>query len=162
MAKWRKDSRPEEVANRLEAVKDRSVAGEAAFIGFEHSELVVVLGGMIEFDPTIPELERRKILSKATFEAGAKGNITSALLLQSCRKQETEYLRKPLAAFCLLTGLSLASVRNLPSVRIGSSVITFNPKAKVARQYREKLYSDARLSPPGTACGPAKARQPPR
>jgi hypothetical protein len=146
MAKWREGSHPDEVANRLEAAKDGSVAGKAAFFGFEHSELVIVLGGMIEFAAAIPELERRKILNKATFEAGGKGKITPTLLLQSCHKQETEYLRRPLTAFRLLTGVSLASVHNLPSIRIGSSAITFNPKAQVARQHRAKLYSDAKFS----------------
>lgn len=146
MAKWRKDSHPDEVANRLEAAKDGSVAGKAAFSGFEHSELVIVLGGMIEFAPAIPELERQKILNKATFEAGGKGKITPALLLQSCHKQETEYLRRPLTAFRLLTGVSLDAVHNLPSIRIGSSSITFNPKVQAARQHRAKLYSDAKFS----------------
>lgn len=146
MAKWRKDSRPNEVANRLEASKDVSVAGKAAFSGFEHSELVIVLGGMVEFAPAIPELEKQKILNKATFEAGGKGKITPTLLLQSCHKQETEYLRRPLTAFRLFTGVSLASVHILPSIRIGSSAITFNPKAQVARQHRARLYSDAKFS----------------
>jgi hypothetical protein len=146
MAKWRKDSHPDEVANRLEAVKDGSVPGKAAFFGFEHSELVIVLGGMIEFAPAIPELERRKILSKATFDAGGKGKITPTLLLQSCHKQETEYLRRPLTPFRLLTGVSFAPVHKLPSIRIGSSAITFNPKAQVARQHRARLYGDAKFS----------------
>jgi hypothetical protein len=146
MAKWRNEVRPDEIASRLEAVKDGSVSGKGAFLGFEHSELVIVLGGMVEFAPTIPELERQKILNKATFEAAAKGKITSALLLQSCQKQEAEYLRRPLATFRLLTGVSLTSTHNLPSVRIGSSTITFNPKAKVARQHRARLYNEARLS----------------
>ena len=146
MAKWRKDSHPDEVAKRLEAAKDGSVAGKAAFLGFEHSELVIVLGGMIEFAPEIPELERRKILNKATFDAGGKGKITPTLLLQSCRKQETEYLRRPLTAFRLFTGVSLASVHTLPSIRIGSSGITFNPKAPVARRHRARLYDDAKFS----------------
>jgi hypothetical protein len=146
MAKLRKGSHLDEVANRLEAAKDRSVPGKAAFFGFEHSELVIVLGGMIEFAPAIPELERQKILSKATFEAGAKGKITPTLLLQSCHKQEAEYLRRPLTAFRLLTGVSLASVHKLPSIRIASSTIIFNPKAQVARQHRARLYNHAKLS----------------
>lgn len=146
MAKWRKDSNPDEVARRLEAAKDVSVPGKASFFGFECSELVIVLGGMIEFAPAIPELERQKILSKATFEAGGKGKITPTHLLQSCQKQETEYLRKPMTAFRLLTGVSLASAHNLPSIRIGSSAITFNPKAQVARQHRARLYDEVKLS----------------
>lgn len=146
MAKWRNETRPDEIANRLEAIKDGSIAGRGAFFGFEHSELVIVLGGMIEFAPTIPELERLKILNKATFEAAAKGKVTAALLLQSCQKQELAYLRRPLTTFRLLSGVSLASSHNLPCVRIGSSTITFNPKARAARQHRARLYSEAKFS----------------
>lgn len=146
MAKWRKDSNPDEIAKRLEAAKSGSGAGQVTFSGFEHSEFIIVLGGMIEFAPEIPELEWRKILNKAVFDAGGKGKITSPLLLQSCHKQETEYLRKPLAVFRLLTGVSIASIHSLPSIRIGPSAITFNPKAKVARQHRARLHRDARLS----------------
>lgn len=146
MAKWRKDSHPDEVANRLEAARDGSAPSKGAFFGFEHSELVIVLGGMIEFASAIPELERQKILNKATFEAGGNGKITPNLLLQSCQKQASEYLRRPLTAFRLHTGVSLASVHKLPSVRIGSSAITFNPKAQVARQHRARLYGNAKFS----------------
>ena len=146
MAKWRKDSHPDEVATRLEAVRDGSIPGRGAFKGFEHSELVIVLGGMIEFASAIPELETQKILNKATFEAAGKGTITPASLLKCCHQQETEYLRRPVTAFRLLTGVSLAPIHELPSIRIGSSVITFNPKAQVARQQRARLYGDVKFS----------------
>ncbi len=141
-----KDSQLDEVALRLEAVKDGSVPGKVAFFGFEYSELVILLGGMIEFEPTIPELERQKILRKAIFEAGVKGKITSNFLLKSCHKQENEYLRRPVATYRLLTGVSLASVHTLPSIRIGSSTITFNPKAEVAKKHRARLYNDVKFS----------------
>lgn len=146
MAKWRKDSHPDEVAKRLEAAKSVSGGGQVSFSGFEISELLIVLGGMIESTPELPELERRKILNKAAFEAGGKGKITSALLLQSCHRQEAEYLRKPLTALRLLTGVSMASIHRLPPIRIGSCAITFNPKAKVARQHRARLHRDVRFS----------------
>jgi hypothetical protein len=146
MANLRKDARLEEVASRLEAARDGSVPGKGAFRGFEYSELVIVLGGLMEFAPEIPEVERQRILSQATFQAAAIGEITPAQLLLCCQMQEAEYLRKPLVDYRLLTGISLTSASKLPSLRIESTTISFGAHGPTAGRHRSLLYDDAKYS----------------
>jgi hypothetical protein len=146
MAKWRKEFNPDEVVKRLEEAKSGSTPGNVSFTGFEVSEQLLILGGMIEIAPEIPDLERRKIVNAAAFEAGAKGQITANSFLHSCQGHEAEYFRKPVTDFRLLTGISIASDIQLRPIRMGTLTITFNPRARVAEKNRAKLHQEVKFS----------------
>lgn len=146
MAKWREGCKPDEVAKRLEKAKHISGTAEISFSGFEHTELLVVLGGMVEFREKIPELERKRILSSAVSEAGKAGKITPKALLKKCQVLESAYLRKPCALYRLYTGVSVARTISIAPIRIANSTITFNPRAVNATEHRQQLYKVAKDS----------------
>lgn len=146
MANWRKGSDPREIVRRIERSKTRSGVA-SAFSYFDHSEHLVLLGGMVEMNAAIPETEKRNILNRSTFDTASQGAITATGLLRNITTHEAAYLRQPLTKFRLLTGISLAITLALPHFRIQSANISFGSKlTNRERRARENLLDQARHS----------------
>lgn len=147
MATWRKGYDPHQLAQRIEQAKTDSTSGGVSYSGFEHSEHVVLLGGMLELNEQIPDVEKRRILNKATFDAGAKGVVTPDSLRHHASKLESEYFRKPISDFRLRTGISIGRGIKMPMFRINGASISINPKlSKSISHHRTELLASARYS----------------
>lgn len=96
MADWISDYNPHQVAEAFEKAKNVDKNGKVTFQGFTHYDYVVILNSMVSLNKEIPLLEKRRVISQAIFEAGAKGKITAERLLSEIRNLESKYLRRPL------------------------------------------------------------------
>lgn len=114
MSTWRNGYDPSQLAQRIEQTKTISADGRVSYSGFEHTEHLVLLGGMLDLNEQIPDIEKQRILNKATFNAGAKGVVTPDSLRHHASKLESEYLRKPITDFRLLTGVSIGRAIEMP------------------------------------------------
>lgn len=147
MPSWVKDYKPEIVAQRMEKAKTSSGEGKVSFSGFEHSEHVVLLNSMIELDREVPEIEKRRIINRATFKAGEKGVITSKSILREIGKLEREYLSTEKKKYRLITGISISPLCQFPKVYFDGSFIVVHARLnKASQNSRSKLMNKAKHS----------------
>lgn len=147
MSTWRNGCDPSQLAQRIEQAKTISADGRVSYSGFEHAEHLVLLGGMLDLNKQIPDIEKRRILNKATFNVGAKGVVTPDSLRHHASNLESEYFRKPITDFRLLTGVSIERAIEMPIFRINGGSISINPKlSKTTSRHRAALLADARGS----------------
>ena len=147
MPSWVKGYNPELISQRMEKVKTVSDDGKVSFRGFEHSEHVVLLNSMITLDEEVPEIEKRRIINKATFKAGAKGEITAKSILSEVGRLERDYLSTTEQKFRLLTEISISSWCQLPKIYFdGSCIVVHAHLNKASRNSRNKLIVDAKHS----------------
>lgn len=145
MATWRSGFDQNELARRIE--NSRTKSGPTQFLSFEHLEHAVVLNGMIIINDTIPEIEKQRILNKATFAAAEKGPITADSLLRQVHELESGYLKQPKCHFQLLSGISIANTQKVTGCRQGTCSITFGKSpSKKAQNVRNDLLLQARHS----------------
>ena len=147
MAKWISDYNPHEVAEALEKAKNVDKNGKVTFQGFAHYDYAVVLNSMVSLNKEIPLLEKERIINQATFQAGAKGKITAEKLLSEIKNLESEYLRRPLQRYNLVTSISVNRFCKLKRTKIYGCTISFCPSLpKVYREGISKITHHARHS----------------
>ena len=147
MPSWVKDYKPELIAQRMEKTKTISGEGKVSFSGFVHSEHLVLLNSMVELDREVPEVEKRRIISQATFKAGEKGEITSKSILREIGKLEREYLITEKKKYRLVTDISVSRLCQFPKVFFGGSFIVVHARLnKTSQNSRAKLINEAKYS----------------
>lgn len=116
------------IAERLERAKTAGQNGNVSFDGFIADEVTAILTSCVQFEAKIPELQRKRILHHAAFEAGKRGVITRHSLLRALTHLEREYLAQPVAPYVLVTTLSVRTWPwRLPErIRIDGTTITFS------------------------------------
>lgn len=127
MAEWIPDYNPHEVAEAFEKAKSVDKNGKVKFQGFAYYDYAVVLNSMVSLNKEIPPLEKRRIISQAIFQAGAKGKITAERLLSEMRSFESKYLRRPLQKYNLVTSISVNRVCKLKRKKVYGCTISFCP-----------------------------------
>jgi hypothetical protein len=127
MAKWLKDYNPQQIAEVLEKTKSEDKNGRVSFQGFASHEYSLVLNRIISLNQQIPQLEKNGIVHKAIFKAGGKGKITADILLKEIRKLESNYLKRPLHKYYLITSISVDRNCKLGRRRINNCTISFIP-----------------------------------
>src|SRR3989304_2390348 len=105
-AQWKKGCSIEKFTARLESSKMPKEDGGAQFEGFEFRDCAAVLYNLVECKG-IPEGEKRRIVTKSIFNAGANGTITPDSLLCEIRALEVDFWKEPLARYVLCTSLSI-------------------------------------------------------
>ena len=125
MANWISDYSPHEVAEVFEKAKSIDKNGKVRFQGFAAYDYTVVLNSMVSLNKEIPPLEKIRIISKAKFHAGAKGKITAERLLSEIRNLESEYLRRPLQKYNLVTSISVSRLCKLKRKKVHGCTISF-------------------------------------
>lgn len=144
MASSRKDTDLPGLAARAEAAKTDGDPTGFLTGGLFYSDFAIILGGCIDFEPSIPEFERRRIVQKVAIDSALPRPITAQVLLKACSKLEAAYLAMPTRPFRLLTEVSLWWTLDVPKSKIGSVSITFKPKLDRAYAQRAKLANDSR------------------
>ncbi len=125
-ASWLQNYDPNRLAEKLEEAKIVDESGKISFNGFAHTEYVVVLNTMVKFSNELPELEKRKIVNKATFNAAACGQITASNLLKEINRLESDYLKLPAKKHVLVTSISASRSFKLKRININGGTISFN------------------------------------
>ena len=144
MVARRKDNDLSTLAARAEQAK--ADGDPAGFItgGFATSDFAIVLAGSLDFDPELPEFERKRIALKVAHDPAFPRPITADVLLKLCSKLEREYLARPKRSFRLLTEISLWWTVDVPTTRIGETTLTFQPKRSKGFAERAKLFQESR------------------
>lgn len=147
MADWKSDYNPHEVAKALEKAKSVDKNGKVRFQGFAYYDYAVVLNSMVSLNKEIPLLEKRRVISKAISQAGAKGKITTERLLSEIRNLESKYLRRPLQRYNLVTSISVNRLCNLKRKKVCGCTISFCPfLPKIYGEGISKIIQHARHS----------------
>ena len=131
----------------MEKVKSIDKDGSVTFIGFDHTEQVVVLNSMLSFHKEIPEIEKSNIINSATFQVGKKGKITADALLNEIIEREQSYLDKKPERFTLISGISIYRFYHLANsfIRWCTCKIEANLNKKYIKT-RNKILEGARNS----------------
>jgi len=144
MVTHRKDGDLATLAARAEQAK--AYGDPSGFItgGLATSDFAIILGGCVEFDPELPEIERRAITLKIAHDPALPRPITADSLLKLCSKLEREYLARHERSFRLLTEVSLWWTIDVPATRIGGTTLTFKPKLRKGFIERAKLFEESK------------------
>lgn len=127
MAKWKSNYSPHEVTEAFEKAKNLDKNGKVRFQGFDFYDYTVVLNSMVSLNKEIPPLEKRRIINQARYQAGAKGKITTKGLLSEIGNLESQYIKRPLQKYNLVTSISVNRVCKLKRKKIHGCTISFCP-----------------------------------
>ncbi len=126
-ATWVEGYSPDLFCRRLEEAKTVDSNGKVSFQGFEFTSNVVVLNSMVSMSSRIPELEKKRIITKAAFGAAAQGSITPQNILLEIDNLEKQYLSESPKKYLLVTSLSVQRFFKLRRQSINGCTITFAP-----------------------------------
>lgn len=126
-AEWKKGCAIEKFTARLESSKIRKEDGGASFEGFEFDDCAAVLYNLLECKG-IPEGEKRRIVTKSIFNAGANGAISPDSLLSEIRSLEIGFWKEPVLRYVLCTSLSIDRFSELKSRKLDRTLIRFMPR----------------------------------
>ena len=145
MVSWINDKYdPDQLARRMESIKTINKKGQASFKGFEYREHITLLCSMLQFREEIPDFEKRKIIVKASFNAGSKGDINPKRLITEIGKLEEVYLKLPIKKYYLVTTISISKKIKIKRYNIDKCTIVFKSNLpKIFISNREKLIKHA-------------------
>jgi len=146
-AKWVQGYSPDLLCGRLEEIKSLDSSGKASFKGFDFTSNVAVLNSMVFLDNSIPQVEKKRIITKAAFNSAGFGVITPDSLLSEIGKLEKQYLRETPKKYVLVTSLSIGRFIKVRRQSMNGCTLTFHtdiPKVfreEVAKIERQASYS---------------------
>jgi len=121
-ASWRKDYERPVILSALEPHRAKGNEGRPVFPGGPVNDVLGVLTFALEFSKPLPELERRRIVTKALFAAAAHP-LTASSVLREVSKLESEFARHPAEPYVLVAFVSLdLGVRMRPRSISGASM----------------------------------------
>lgn len=122
MAVWKKKRyQPEQIVQKIEEYRE---SGRKGFPFFD-KETQTLLLSMIAFDHTLPEMEKRRIVSAALRQVLDGPEVTVASVLGAIGKLEHDFLQQPTKSYVLATALSVRTHSLLPRKSIDGAVLTF-------------------------------------
>lgn len=145
MAEWRKEAKHQDLADAIARSETR--AGAGSFNGLAFNENLILLDGMLALNDSIPQIDRRRLITEGIDAASRAQALTAAGLLRHISGREAEYLRQPLRKFHLLTAVSIAGAASIPRYRLRGASISFGGRTGgTAQKARSRLVRDARHS----------------
>lgn len=136
---WNKEYNPSQVIEKLETTRKIGNDGKVSFEGWGHQEFVALLYSMLSFPDDIPEIDARRMVSKAIFSSGANGIITAQSFLTEISKMERDYQKSPIERFALASSISISTFSKIPKIRLGHNLIIF--ERSLPRKFREESAS---------------------
>src|SRR6266404_2331165 len=100
--KYRNDL--EELVARLVAARVSSAGEPSRFDALQYDFIVSVLDSAIDFQPVIPDVDRRPLIHRAVMAMGQETKPDSGILEKHLKLSEVNYLQKPLHLYVLATG----------------------------------------------------------
>jgi hypothetical protein len=146
MAQRRKGQENDLAALAARAERAKADGDPSGFLsgGLLYSDFAVVLGGCIEFQPEIPEFERKKIILNVAHNQALPRPITPESFLRECSKRERAYLALPKQRYRLLTEVSLWWPIEVPRMVVNGTTLIFKPKREMGFSSRLKLFQKSR------------------
>lgn len=131
-----------EIAARIVSARKSFTAGVAPNLDYVQSSYIFsVLESAVSFQPLIPEMEKRGLISQAVVTAAKNEELDDKTLLRSLEQVEVAYLKKPLRSYTLLSSLAiLPRGVVMQNRRIRGASIRFNPRLQ--KFDRSKLADD--------------------
>jgi hypothetical protein len=147
MAEWFGKRDPLPILALVEKNRIVKKDGKPGFKGLSFWIHEIFLYDLVDFHKSIPETERRRIIGKALFAAGAKGEINEKSLLAEICDLEKEYLKRRPINYVLTTSISLDNNFPLKKIYINSNKInlTFWLPQKYLKEIRD-VFNDAKNS----------------
>src|SRR5258706_1602005 len=122
---WNKKYDPIQVINKIESARKIGSDGKVQFAGWGFQEYVTVIFSMLDFPEDIPEVDARGLVSKAMFNSGAKGEITTKSLISEVNKLEQKYESAPIEKYILATSISINTSSKLKRITFDNTSIVF-------------------------------------
>lgn len=123
-AQWEKGYDQSVILKKLESI--RSLDGQQlSFTGFEYSEYMGVLRGMIVVDEDISSAVANNLITKGIHEAFRRRDITPNLVINAVKQEVREYKKKPLNDYWLLTTINVHIRTDLARCQINGNTICF-------------------------------------
>lgn len=112
---------------------------------FFFDECMILLHTALEFSPSLPEIEERRILNGSVANVASKGVIDSRKLLAEINKLTKRYLDKKPEDYTLVASVSINNQAKLPSLKVNGVTLQFKssiPKtfAKELEKFSEELW----------------------
>lgn len=148
MAKWKKNCNPDLIAKQLEEAKSFQNDGKVTFeMTSSNWGNAIFLQNMLSLNENIGHYEKQKIVRKAYFNVGEKGQINAKNLIIEINKLENEYLRLPVKKYYLLTSISINPTITIKRLIIDNCHINFLTKLPTpSSKARAELLEDAKFS----------------
>jgi hypothetical protein len=134
---WNKEYNPSQLAEKIEDSRKAVDGGGVKFEGWGLKEYETILFSMLNFPENVPEIEARRMVTKAIFTSGTKGKITAKSLLAEVNKLEHDYVTLPIQRYALATSISLNTSLTLQRLRQNGNLIIFE------RNYPERFRNEA-------------------
>lgn len=144
MASRRKDTDLSGLAARAE--REKAEGDPTGFMSgaLFYSDFAIILGGCVDFDPAVPEVEQKRIIQRVVHDPSLERPITADSLLKACSKQERAFLTRPRTPHLLLTEISLWWSIEVPRIKVGDVALTFKPKLEKEYAARARLARESR------------------
>lgn len=122
-----KEYQPERVIEKIEAArKTGNNENKVQFIGWGFQEFAALIYSMLDFSNEIPEIDAREIVSKAIFNAGTTGRITTKSLIAEINRLEKAYESSPIEKYVLASSISLSRSWKIKKIKTANSTILFD------------------------------------
>lgn len=109
--------------NRILGVNEKGEVTLSFGLDFETSTDLLV--DCVEFSTEVPGLQRRAIVRRVVLDLKKSGRLSVKTLLDEVGKQQTEYLRKRISRFVLLTSASFHLPEKLNAIHINGCILKF-------------------------------------
>jgi hypothetical protein len=138
------------VIDRLMGSRTSLPDGSVGFNAVESEFCLSVLESALDFQPVIPELDRRGVIQDAVRATGARAKPTMADFETQVKQYEAQYLKKPLQVYLLASSLGIRDYRGRRSARLNGVRISFHsvlPKKFNRSIFKEKIEECVSPSP---------------
>jgi hypothetical protein len=115
------------VIDRLMGARTTLPDGSVGFNAVEHEFCLSVLESAIDFQPVIPEPDRRGLIRDAVRATAARAKPTLSDFEQQLQQYEAQYLKKPLQAYLLASSLGIRDYRGRRTAQLDGVSISFHP-----------------------------------
>jgi hypothetical protein len=140
-----------ELAQRIERVRDSQPGEPARFKGFEIDDAESVLETCIDFQPQIPEADRRGLIREAIASATQAGTVDAAALEKHLRGAERKYLQTPLVEYVIASSVTVRHFKGMRRVALSGVTLTFSnalPRQFERGTIQEKIDDVTKIADP--------------
>jgi hypothetical protein len=112
--------------SRKVAFRESGDESTVSFDGFRIQDLIAITISAIDLDDEIPELRRRRIVTRAVFKTASRNTLNSRNLLAAINRLEAEWKSAESKRFTFLSSMSVKHFYHLGRVVSRGTTITFN------------------------------------
>jgi len=143
LAIWKKKRyQPEQIVQKIKSYRESGRNGDPFF----DTEIRTLLASMIEFDLTLPEAEKVRIISTALRQVLTGPDVNEDNILKAISILEHQFLNQPTNRYVLATALSVKTNSLFPRKSVDGAMLTFTSSLPTDfRREHEKFKEHAKL-----------------